>query len=220
MAVRFQELEVGNIIPYQDMYMSSAFLPPSMDDATRDAIGTLGGNPYWRISNEVRVQFSDDDQRKSATYLDIFTDSGQRYYGTIQMKFKGTVIGGARQFLDDYIIYRYADVLLLTAEAKNALGQDPSAEINQIRQRAYGAEHANHEFVSTDQETNDVEILRERLLELTLEGKRWWDVVRFGKAFELVPTLRDRAGEQHLLLFPISETTLSLEPNVDQNDGY
>lgn len=220
LAIRFQELEVGNIVPYQDMYMSSAFLPPAMDEATRAAIGTLGGNPYWRISNEVRTQFSDDDQRKAATYLDIFTDNGERYYGTIQMKFKGTVVGGARQFLDDYIIYRYADVLLLAAEAKNALGQDPSDEINQLRQRAYGTAFENHRFVSQSQAANDEEILRERLFELSLEGKRWWDLVRFDKAFELVPTLQERANEQHLLLFPISETTLSLEPNVDQNDGY
>ncbi|GGG79558.1 membrane protein [Parapedobacter pyrenivorans] len=220
MAIRFQELETGNISAYQDMYMSSAFLSADMDEATRAAIGTLGGNPYWRISDEVRPQFSDADQRKAATYLDIFTNGGQDHYGAVQLKFKGTVIGGARQFIDDFVIYRYADILLLLAEAKNVLGMDPTEEMNAVRERAYGEQFASHVFVNADPEANDEAILQERLFEFALEGKRWWDLVRFGKAFELVPSLRDRADEQHLLLFPISETTLSLEPNVEQNDGY
>lgn len=220
MAVRFQELEVAGQVAYQDMYMSSAFLPPNLDEATAAAIGTLGGNPYWQIADEVRAQFTDDDQRKAATYLDIFTNNGQDHYGTVQMKFKGTVIGGARQFIDDFVIYRYADILLMLAEAKNALGMDPTEEMNMVRERAYGEQFANHVFVNGNPEANDEAILQERLFEFTLEGKRWWDLVRFGKAFELVPSLRDRADEQHLLLFPISETTLSLEPNVEQNDGY
>lgn len=220
MAVRFQELEVASQVAYQDMYMSSAFLPPDLDDATAAAIGTLGGNPYWRVSDEVREQFTDDDQRKRATYLDIYMNQGQDFYGSIMMKFKGTVIGGARQFLDDFIVYRYADLLLMIAEAKNALGQDPSEEMNLVRSRAYGEHAADHVFTSTTPEANDDAILKERLLELALEGKRWWDLVRFDQAFERVPSLRDRADERYLLLFPISETTLSLEPNVEQNDGY
>ena len=44
---------------------------------------------------------------------------------------------------DDYPIYRYADCLLGLAEAKALLGEDPAAEINEVRKRAYGEEYFN-----------------------------------------------------------------------------
>lgn len=92
-------------------------------------------------------------------------------------------------FLDDVIIYRYADVLLMKAEAKNALGVDPSFELNQVRKRAYGTKYSGYELVSNSKEANDNAILKKRLFELAFEGKRWWDLVRFGKAFQLISSL-------------------------------
>src|SRR5690606_14569497 len=120
--------------------------------------------------------------------------------------FSGTVIGGNRRFIDDIVLYRYADVLLMKAEAQNALGQDPTEAINKVRKRAYGANYANHIYVHSSVANADEAILKERLLELALEGKRWWDLIRFNKVFDLVPSLQNRKGKTHLLLFPISET--------------
>ena len=53
-------------------------------------------------------------------------------------KYIGTVAGTSQIYNNDYPVYRYADVLLLLAEAKAKLGEDISAEINAIRLRAYG----------------------------------------------------------------------------------
>ena len=89
-----------------------------------------------------------------------------------------------------------------------------------MRQRAYGDNYNNHIFVNGSREQNDNSILKERLLELVFEGKRWWDLVRFDKAFEIIPSLQGRSDQKHLLLFPISIATLSLEPKVVQNPGY
>src|SRR5690606_4394923 len=125
-----------------------------------------------------------------------------------------------RRYLDDIVLYRYADVLLMKAEAKNALGQDPSAEINKVRRRAYGNNFNSHVFVNGDKSHNDEIILKERLLELLFEGKRCWDLIRFNKVFEIIPSLRDSYGQDYLLLFPISEGTLSIETKVKQNLGY
>ena len=218
MAVHFQDVEATSTI-YANMYMSSAFMTNNTDAPTKTLIGAFGGNPYWTVSNGVRAQFTSDDLRKQPSFIEIYTTTGA-FYGSIIYKFKGTVIGGARQFLDDVILYRFADILLMKAEAKNALGQDPTTEINLVRQRAYGTKYSAHIFVNGTKDVNDEAILKERLLELAFEGKRWWDLVRFGKAFEKVPSLQGRAGMNDLLLFPISETTLSLEPKVKQNPGY
>lgn len=222
MAVRFQDIEASDNISIY-MYMESTYMTDDTDEETKAAVGVVGGFPNWTVSELVRNQFSDEDQRKRATFIEIYNfdnAGGKSYYGSVTSKFSGTVIGGVRRFIDDVVIYRYGEVLLMIAEAKNALDQNPAAEINKIRQRAYGTNFASRVFVNSSKQVNDEAILKERLLELTLEGKRWWDLVRFNKAFDLVPSLRGRKGQEHLLLFPISEATLSLEPKVKQNPGY
>jgi hypothetical protein len=222
MAIRHQDLEPGNYLWF--MWIIGAAAPSNIDQQTRDRIFPIGGGQGLMVMHErVRSQFTADDTRRDATFFNIETidNEGKRTYLTnIQQKFQGTIIGGNRVFLSDPILYRYADVLLMKAEAKNALGQDPSVEMNLIRNRAYRQKFDAYRFVRGSQEQNDSAILRERLLELVLEGKRWWDLVRFNKAFELVPALQNRVGQNHLLLFPIANTVLSQEPLVNQNPGY
>jgi hypothetical protein len=222
MSIRHQDLEPGNYLWF--MWIISSAVPSNIDQETRDMIFPIGSGQGLMITSDlVRNQFSIEDKRRDASFFEIFTvdeNDNRTYFSNIALKFRGTVIGGNRVFLSDPILYRYADVILMKAEAKNALGQDPSAEMNMIRERAYGDNFADHVFVSGSQEENDEAILQERLFELIYEGKRWWDLVRFGKAFELVPSLQGREAEQHLLLFPIANSVLSVEPLVNQNPGY
>lgn len=222
MSIRHQDLEPGNYLWF--MWIISSAVPSNIDQETRDFLFPIGpGQGLMITSDLVRNQFSTEDIRRNASFYEIFTIDGQgnkTYFSNVALKFQGTEIGGNRVFLSDPILYRYADVILMKAEAKNALGQDPSAEMNMIRERAYGANFNNHVFVNGTKEENDAAILQERLFELIYEGKRWWDLVRFGKAFELVPSLQGRESEEHLLLFPIANTVLSLEPLVKQNPGY
>ena len=130
------------------------------------------------------------------------------------------VNAGTRYFYTDVVLYRYADLLLMKAEIKNALGQDPSPEMILVRQRAYGTNYASHAFVNGTQDTNDAAILKERLLELCTEGKRWWDLVRFGQVFNMVPSLIGKSGQTGLLLFPIGQTIRTTEPLVTENPGW
>ncbi|NGF57615.1 RagB/SusD family nutrient uptake outer membrane protein [Parapedobacter sp. SGR-10] len=218
-AVQFKQNESGNQYG-QDMYIAPTEIPSDGDAASRGLIGVGGGLNRWAPSEILRSQFQSTDTRKNVTFTEIYRfPSGVRtFYASVALKYKGGVTGGARLFLDDVIIYRYADVLLMIAEAKNALDLDPSDEINEVRQRAYGANYAANVFVSTDKIANDEAILKERLLELAFEGKRWWDLIRFDKAMDLVPSLQSR--DRGLLLFPISQSTLSLNPKLIQNEAY
>lgn len=221
LAVNFKDLEASNNY-FADMYINPNDMSPTIDEATRAIIGTASGYNWWAPTEEMRSQFSDDDQRKAGSFLEIYTheDGNASFLTAIVVKGNGFEEGGVRKFLDDIIIYRYADLLLMKAEAKNALGQDPAAEINQVRQRAYGDQFANYEFVSGSQEANDAAILQERLFELAFESKRWWDLVRFDKAFELVPSLRGRENDRYLLRWPIPMSTISLNSKIVQNSGY
>ncbi len=223
MAVRFQDIEAPET-EYRNMYTYPNLTPNNIDQDVKDALGVLvGAYSVWSPSATVREQFTADDQRKKASIIEIITNEAngtKAYYSSVVYKFNGVVISGVRKFIDDVVLYRYADVLLLKAEAKNALGQDPSPEINKVRLRAYGSNYASHAYANDTKVKNDEAILKERLLELSFEGKRWWDLVRFDKAFDLVPSLKGKSAQGYLLLFPISETTLSLEPKVLQNPGY
>src|SRR5690606_2063239 len=128
-----------------------------------------------------------------------------KYFGAVTNKFGGTVDGSVRRFDNDVPIYRYADVVLLIAEAKNHLGQDPSGEINQIRQRAYGANYdpLTHAHTNGSQADNANAILDERYKEFLMEGKRWWDLRRAGDSYVIDNVAFLDPGEEYKLILPI-----------------
>lgn len=219
MSVNWNNDETGNNY-FWTFYIVDG-LPNNLTAEVKEKIGLIGGQNYYIVKRSTSEKFDNDDLRKEASFYDIYTpdnDGNLTVYETsINMKFRGKTIGGVRQFKNDIIIYRYADVLLMIAEAKNALGQDPSTEINEVRKRAYGENYNGHVFVSGTKEQNDEAILNERGLELLFEGKRWWDLVRFGKAIEMTSL---SVGEEWKILWPIGTDVLSREPNVKQNPGY
>jgi len=223
MAIKFSALEGGNQIWAHNMYSANTSYPAYVPQSQRDIVGTpLAGNGnVWRVSDNVRNQFTNDDTRKAATYIDLMGPGVNQYFTTYGLKYNGTVENGTRVFTSDFILYRYGDLLLMKAEAKNALSQDPSVEINQIRLRAYGASnYPAHIFVTGTKAQNDDAILKERLFEMALEGKRWWDLVRFGKAFVLVPSLQGKSAQTHLLYWPIGITITTRETLVKETPGW
>jgi len=76
-------------------------------------------------------------------------------------------------------VYRYADVLLLLAEALNESGSSSDAlpHLNAIRGRA-----GLGDVTTTDQTALRTAIIAERRFEFAFEGKRWLDLVRTGTA--------------------------------------
>ena len=223
-SVRFDEIESG-INFYRLMWMNANAVPGDVSDEIRNKIFPIGEGQGIIVGSQIiRDQFITEDTRRDATFLEIYskdTETGQpKYYSNIILKGQGLTKDGYRHFCSDVIIYRYADILLLTAEAKNALNMDPTSEINEIRKRAYKDKYKQHIFTKGTQAENDKAILKERLLEFAFEGKRWWDLIRFDAAFELVPSLNSFNGNKAKLLFPISMKTLSLEPKVVQNEGW
>lgn len=127
---------------------------------------------------------------------------------------------GPQVYNNDYPIYRYADVLLLMAEAKAKLGQDPSAEIDSIRQRAYGTTYVP--YVNGSIISNMNAILNEGLREFIGEGKRWWALRRAGDQYvynNINPAYLSPTSQAKLLL-PISVSMLNNDPLLKQTPGY
>ena len=226
MAIRFQDLEPSGVPRHTNtlMGMGSQFMTSYADSATKKDT-PVGGLPHMAPTQLVRSQYSDDDLRKKDTFYEIYeylpkNNGAKTYFTSVMKKFYGLATDRSLLEFQDFVVYRYGDILLMKAEAKNALGQDPSVEINKVRKRAYGANYAAHVFVNGSKLQNDEAILKERLLELMFESKRWFDLIRFGKAFELVPSLKARAGQEGLLLFPIAESILNRNRSLVQNPAY
>lgn len=166
------------------------------------------------------------DQRISGSFKVMYGNStGYPIRSVMLTKWMGRVSAAAQLYDNDYPIYRYADVLLLMAEAKAKLGMDPSPEINQIRQRAYGSGYTP--YVNGSVDNNMQAILEEQLREFIGEGKRWYALRRAGdqwvftyiNPFYLSPATV-ASGKGPTLLLPISATMLSGDPTLIQTSGY
>jgi tetratricopeptide (TPR) repeat protein len=126
----------------------------------------------------------------------------------------------------DIVLYRYAGLLYMLAEAENQLGNgDRAFEIvNEIRTARQLPLVSSDEFGATLDEREDY-ILDEKQLELLGEAERWWDLRRTDKAIStLNPILGLLPGGVMLtpdrLLFPIFDNHLIENPKLVQNAGY
>jgi hypothetical protein len=161
------------------------------------------------------------DQRIANSFRVMYSNAAPfAVRGVLLTKYIGTTAGTAQVYNNDYPVYRYADVLLLLAEAKAKLGEDPSAEINAIRQRAYGAGFTPH--VNGNVTANMNAILNEYLREFIGEGKRWWALRRAGDSYvyaNVNPTYFSPTTQAKFLL-PLSLTMLNNDPLLTQTPGY
>lgn len=114
-------------------------------------------------------------------------------------------------------VLRYAEVLLIRAEALNELGQTSAAlaPLNLVRSRV-----ELPAVTSTDQGTVRQAIWTERRLELAMEHDRWFDLVRTGQAESAMAA----DGKTFIVgkheLFPIPNNQLVQTPEMGQNPGY
>ena len=120
-------------------------------------------------------------------------------------------------------VIRYADVLLMAAEALNENGKSSQAlqYLNQVRARARGNGNMNvlPNVTTTDQNSLRDAILKERRSELAMEGHRFWDLVRTGRAAAVLGPLGFQPGKHELLPIPQTEIDIS-QGAIRQNPGW
>ena len=130
----------------------------------------------------------------------------------------------------NYQLMRYAEVLLIAAEAAAELGNSSDADqyINMIRERARNGDGSGTPSTSPSNISGATidDVLEERRLELAFEHKRWYDIVRrkmgdqvFGpNGFEGQGTANFDSSRDYLL--PIPPLEITNNPNLTQNPGY
>ena len=203
------------IINFYDSSMNRKF------DAGTDSWGGLLRAPIM-ISTFRR--FDNKDSRKWASIQPAYEKLSGNYViaGAFVSKYKGEKNAGGKALTNDFPIYRYADLLLLLAEAKIILNDDPKTEINAVRERAFGTNYdatvQGYPNQSVDANPEEA-ILRERYFEFIFEGKRWYDLRRLGDSYVYKYT-NITAAQSYKLLWPINRTTLTNNSALVQNPGY
>jgi hypothetical protein len=161
------------------------------------------------------------DVRKDASVITAI-DASNIVIGSFDNKFRGKDYDGAgdRYYEDDLIIYRAAEMILFKAEALAALDRIPEAivELQKIRDRAHSGTYTG----ATDKQSVEREILDERFREFWLEQRRWPDLVRFhyGRTINIYSVVPNVIGKTTPLFFPILQTEINFNPNLEQTAGY
>ncbi|MGY3791667.1 RagB/SusD family nutrient uptake outer membrane protein [Aquimarina sp. 433] len=220
------------------------FLPPVTGMRGPDIEGWSVAVPTVAVFDS----FDDNDYRKAVSFdteavFDGVTvpwqDFGTANRGVSRphiakyYRFPGTAGNNNRDSDHNYGAMRYAEVLLIAAEASNELS-GPTGEavdyINQIRARARNAAGTMNNFpedltsgLSKDQ-LRDA-ILEERRIELAFEFKRWYDIKRLNLGMEVFgPTSMEpqtNFDSTRDYLFPLPDDELGRNPNLlPQNPGY
>lgn len=193
-------------------------------------------NPGWSTNlptQNLASAYAAGDKRKAVTILDIeayktanpglnitYQVAPYQNTGLYNQKYlprKGETSGQVElNYSNNFRTIRYADVLLMAAEAHNKSGNDPKAQtyLNLVRRRAFG--DLLHDISATGPALYDA-ILAERRLELAMEGERFFDLVRTGKAASVLAPLGFVTGKHEL--FPIPQGEVD-QAGLAQNPGY
>ncbi|AWO01143.1 RagB/SusD family nutrient uptake outer membrane protein [Chitinophaga alhagiae] len=138
----------------------------------------------------------------------------QRKYGSFATRTQtGGGAAAALNYGTNNKLIRYADVLLMAAEAYYRAGNEDRAraELKKVRLRA-----GLPEITAAGQALFQA-IVNERFMELAFEGFRYLDLVRWGLAAQELGPLGFRAGKHELLPVPDEDVRVG---NLTQNPGY
>lgn len=190
------------------------------------------GNNFNLPTQKIVDAFEEDDLRKEVTILDmdawvaihpevIYTKQNEHtgYFNRKYIPRKRSENAALDLKLtnpNNYRAIRYADVLLMAAEAYSKTGEDAKAAkyLNEVRDRAFGDEE--HRITFTGDNLYNA-ILAERRVEFAGEGLRFFDLVRTGRAAQSIDGFTTNKNE--LFPIPLEEIQFS-NGNWTQNQGY
>lgn len=158
-----------------------------------------------RPTVEMEAAYEAGDARKAASMNPL---NGPLNAGRFILKYGTTTAYNEGDADYNFIVLRYADVLLMLAEAVGE-GTEGYGLINEVRRRA----KLTNDVSSATPGTYADKLLNERRVELAFENHRWPDLLRFGKA----TTFLTAQGKKPRLLFLIPQRELDINKTYTQN---
>lgn len=201
-------------------------------------LGLTNSNEADIPTQDLYDRYSDEDERKDATFTTDFVSliNDSVYTSSIPIFTKYWEEGERNPANSDANLHviRYADALLMYAEALNEIGQTAPAlaHLNRVRERAFNTADQNYTMLSVEDFRTAVWL--ERRLELAIEGHRWFDLVRTGR---FVERMKEHAAyeasvaesnkveiaqniQDFMVLMPIPQREVDLNNALEQNVGY
>lgn len=185
---------------------------------------------FGDAANPGYQEWNDNDLRKG---LWENVEFGVRPTTLVSTKFADTEAIDKSGGGNDDPVYGYSDLLLIYAEAASNANNGPTAEaleaVNQIHRRAYGKNPvapSDVDFKLSDYNAGTFLnlVMKERGYEFQMEGKRWLELKRTGKAKEIIKAVKDITVDDTHFLWPIPVSEMNynkaLNPETDQNPGY
>jgi hypothetical protein len=189
----------------------------------------LGGGSFL-MTDDLDKAFENEDQRKLMNNYEYEIGFKRRYVFTRKYYDNSNTVKVDAG--NDWIIYRYADILLMYAEALNELNQ-PIVALNFLKEVRSRVGLSTNESLGNSKETMRLALEKERRVELNCEGKRWFDLLRTDRLINVMnahfkdTTLdNDQIGassliENYELIFPLPKFQVDLNPDkLKQNPGY
>jgi hypothetical protein len=201
--VQFKKASNGEGSAFANLFASDPSLVSGIGQALGDNVPTKAFIDSFQLN----------DGRKVAT---IGTVNGKNYCRKFIDPQPAQNLDGANNF----VVLRYADVLLMLAEALNEINYTANGDaftyINQIRVRAGLA--ALTATTTTNQMAFRLAIEKERKYELSFENHRWFDLVRTDRAITIMTTTPSDNGpitvNQNKLLFQIPQSQIDVKPGL------
>lgn len=131
-------------------------------------------------------------------------------------------VSGSNNSRMNWIVLRYADVLLMQSEAMNNINpSDPNKfnGLNAVRDRA-GLTAFHLSSANTAPSAFVDSLVKDRARELCVEGHRRWDLLRLGRFKQIEQSVNGLTATDNLLLMPLPQTELDANSNLKQNPGY
>ncbi|MGD8428213.1 MAG: RagB/SusD family nutrient uptake outer membrane protein [Balneolaceae bacterium] len=171
--------------------------------------GVGGGNAPQQVTTDVYNSYEATDQRLSDSIVDTAANPANYWV----LKYASSPFGPLDADNNWYVL-RYADVLLMLAEA---VGEPNGYQyINQVRSRA-----GLGPIGAADPGTYEEKLLQERRAEFAFEGQRWPDLLRFGMAKQVMAAQLGKSQDDINLLYPIPQREIDVAPDqMQQNPGY
>lgn len=182
----------------------------------------LGGGRLSPTQDILNAYETGDLRKKNSVSDSIPLTNGTVYRMPYGLKFVDFTAKDVSDMDINFTALRYADVLLMYAEALNQTGKTTEAHtyINMVRGRAGLASLSN---LTKDDFTLALE--KERRVEFLYEGQRWFDLVRTGRAKTVLnkyftDNKLSYSVEDYELLMPIPQRELDIDSKLKQNPGY
>lgn len=187
--------------------------------------GDICAQPEWEKAypNQPRKKAFIETELNGVYYSDL----GDYWPGVQKFLYDSPEDFAANRSLVSMPVIRFADVLLIFAEAENMSKGGPTAEavdaINRVIDRANGyVDNAEDPLATTSltQEEFDEKVIQERNYELCFEMDRWFDLIRKHILKEKsLPSIQQNFTEDDYL-FPIPLNDIRTNPQLTQNPGY